>query len=56
MRRTAAWIAKSIVAIVSVAMLAVTAYAWTTYRDATDNLATDDGGVARPLVVLSPAG
>jgi LCP family protein required for cell wall assembly len=42
MRRTAAWIAKSIVALVSVAMLGVTAYAWATYRNATDNLATDD--------------
>jgi len=42
MRRTAAWIGKSIVAIVSVAMLAVTAYAWTTYRNATVNVATDD--------------
>jgi LCP family protein required for cell wall assembly len=41
-RRVASWIAKSLIAVVSVAVLAVTAGAWVTYRSATNNLATDD--------------
>jgi LCP family protein required for cell wall assembly len=46
-KRVASWLAKSLVALVSVAVLAVTAGAWVTYRTATTNVATDD--VITPL-------
>ncbi|MEV4312587.1 LCP family protein [Actinocrispum sp. NPDC049592] len=41
-KRVASWIARSVVVLVSAAMLAVSAYAYVTYRNVTTNLATDD--------------
>jgi LCP family protein required for cell wall assembly len=41
-KRLASWLVRLLVALVSAAILAVTAYAWNTYRHATTNLATDD--------------
>lgn len=42
MKRIASWVARSVVLLVSAAMLAVSAYAWNTYHVATTNVATDD--------------
>lgn len=41
-RRVVSWLAKGLIAVVSLAVLAVTAIAWNTYQTATNNLATDD--------------
>jgi LCP family protein required for cell wall assembly len=42
MKRIASWVARSVVLLVSAAMLAVSAYAWNTYHVVTTNVATDD--------------